>query len=539
MIIDVAIEEQRKLGKFETPKRIAEFIVKWTIRKSDDLILEPCIGSGVLLFEAIQQLEEFQVSKRAFENIYGVDIDSTAVENAKAKLGLGHNESSNFICMDFLKTAPCEDIPLVDAVICNPPYTRHQDLEQDYKSEIAERIEENTGIKLSRQSSVYVYFLMHAEQFLKENGRMAFVLPSNFLDVNYGVALKKFLVQNFENLTIVLFPKGRLQFPKVLTTTCIVLLEKQKDREGIASFLKLNLLASPQELLDAVHNPSSFSMKKTWINVNKIRQASLDPVEKWNYHFNPLTQSAEGLVPLRDIARAKRGIATGANNFFTLSQDEVQKLEIERRFLQPILVRARNAPFLDFTLKDFQELRENDKRVWLLSSDQSKDELRGTNFLRYIELGEMKRLHHRHLTSSRRIWYSSEKRVPSPIIFTYMSRSRPRFILNKARILVLNTFHYVHPEEEAIENNVKLKALLAYLNSNKALSLLSNIGRIYGGGLLKVEPRELEKLPVTSFLKLETTDTRALSNLFDQLCVCVRNGNGEEEIRKEIDQIVD
>jgi len=134
---NVTIEERRKLGKFETPKHIARFIAKWAIRKNDDLILEPCIGSSILLFEAIQRLEQFHTSSKAFQNVYGVDIDSVAVESVIEKLGLDQRISPNFICMDFLRTTPNKELPFVDVVICNPPYTRHQHLDQDYKEEIA------------------------------------------------------------------------------------------------------------------------------------------------------------------------------------------------------------------------------------------------------------------------------------------------------------------------------------------------------------------------------------------------------------------
>lgn len=72
----------------------------------------------------------------------------------KARLGLDKSNSSNLVCMDFLKATPSNDITLVDAVICNPPYTRHQNLEQSYKKDIAERIEENTGIRLSARATV-------------------------------------------------------------------------------------------------------------------------------------------------------------------------------------------------------------------------------------------------------------------------------------------------------------------------------------------------------------------------------------------------
>lgn len=136
---------------------------------------------------------------------------------------------------------------------------------------------------------------MHATQFLKEKGRMVFVIPSIFLDVNYGVALKKFLYQNFGVVAIILFPEGRLLFSKVLTTTCIVLLEKQKDEEGIISLLKPDLPANPKELLNAIKNPSNLSMRKAWFTVSRLRQDSLDPTEKWNHRLDPHTRNEKGL----------------------------------------------------------------------------------------------------------------------------------------------------------------------------------------------------------------------------------------------------
>lgn len=135
---NTSLEEKRKFGKFETPKYIARFIVKWAIRKGNDLILDPCVGSGILLFEAIQQLEQFCAPSKALKNVYGADIDSVAVENVVKKLRLDSSRSSNIICVDFLTTNPsgkndahnCKGmLPLVDVVVCNPPYTRHQHAE--------------------------------------------------------------------------------------------------------------------------------------------------------------------------------------------------------------------------------------------------------------------------------------------------------------------------------------------------------------------------------------------------------------------------
>lgn len=533
----ITVEEQKKLGKYETPKNIAEFIVEWAIRSSNDLILEPCVGSGILFFKAIQQLERFQLSNmEACRRVYGVDIDSIAVKKITQKLDLEKIEKSNVICMDFLRTTPNKELPLVTAIICNPPYTRHQYLDEDYKEEIAKKIEENISSKLSRQSGLYTHFLIHASQFLKEKGRMVFVLPSSFLDVNYGVALKKFLINNFKIIALLLFPKERLLFPKVLTTTCILFLEKKNHKKNIVKFLKIKSVVNSENLLEVINSPNL--LNEELITITKINQSSLNPMKKWSHYFGHGIQRENGLIRLGVIAKVKRGIATGANSFFTLSDEEVQEFEIEQRFLKSVLTKARDAPFFDFTKRDFHELLKNGKKVWLVSSDLEKEKLQGTKLLEYIEKGEIKKFHHRYLTRKRRIWYSSEKRTPSPIIFTYMSRKRPRFILNEARTLVLNNFHLVYPEDKKMESKVKIKALLAYLNSEQVLSRLENVGRIYAGGLLKVEPKELEKLPVIHF-EFDRKYTQTLANLFDKLCTSVRTGSDEQEIQNEIDQVVD
>lgn len=538
----ITLEERRKLGKFETPHRIAKFIVTWAIRKRDDVVLDPCTGLGILLFEAIQQLKKLGDSSEALNNVYAVDIDKLAVKNLTKKLG----PSQNIIHADFLKVKSPRDasvlnsntmLPLVDVVVCNPPYTRHQQLNHNYKEEIAKIIEEESGKEISRQSSIYVHFLMHAARFLKERGRMAFVTPSSFLDVNYGVALKRFLVDNFRIVAIILFSEGKLVFPKTLTTACITLLENEESKDRVVKFLKVDSPLSSGELLEVTENPNLLK-KNGWGTFNDVSQISLNPIEKWNQHFGTNTTRGKGLIALASVAKVKRGVATGANEFFTLSDDAVQKLRLEHSFLKPVLTKARDAVFYDFTHEDFEKLRKAGRKVWLISSDKPKDELEGTQFLKYIEQGEVRGFHLRHLTSSRRIWYSSERRETSPIIFTYMSRQRPRFIYNKAKILVLNNFHFVYPEKEAVKDATELKAFLAYLNSNRAYNLLRKVGRMYGGGLLKVEPKELEKLPIIDFRRLIRRDTQTLANLFEQLCASARKGDCRE-IRKEIDQIID
>lgn len=195
-------------------------------------------------------------------NVFGVDVDEFAVENLRKTLG----SSQKIVHADFLKIDSPKGafvpnnttaLPLADAIVCNPSYTKHQKLDHGYKEETAKIIEKDAGYEISKQSSLYVHFFIHAAQFLKEKGRMAFITPSSFLDVNYGVSLKRFLLDNFRIVTIIVFSERKLLFPRVLTTTCMSLLEKstaQESKDHAIKFLTVDLPLYSDRLFEITGN---------------------------------------------------------------------------------------------------------------------------------------------------------------------------------------------------------------------------------------------------------------------------------------------
>jgi len=131
-----------------------------------------------------------------------------------------------------------------------------------------------------------------------------------------------------------------------------------------------------------------------------------------------------------------------------------------------------------------------------------------------------------------------EQREPAPIYFTYLSRKKSRFIYNSAGVLALNVFLCIYPEPRIAENQIVLKALLAVLNSMVSKQTLRHVGRSYGGDTIKLEPRELDRVPVLNLLKLGETECRRLATLFDTLCAA--NSDEEEDaIRRAIDEMVE
>ncbi len=528
-------EERRKLGEYYTPRDIAEFMTKWAIRGKRDLVLDPASGSGTFLVESFYRLTELGCRPaEAIANLYGIDINPLAGLMSTVNLVARVPSSGPEISIaDFLLSHPKQSKKF-QSIVCNPPYSRHHELSKQYKDQIARQIDLESGGRISRLSSIYIHFFIHAASFLEDGGRMAFITPSEILDVDYAVELKQFILNHFTLKAVVIYPEEALVFPGTLTTACITLLEKRKPNPAhLVIFVNVNKASEPGELLSVIEEGQRKDL--SCARVESIKQSDLKAEGKWSYATSAIP-NVRRLISLRQIARVHRGVATGANEFFTLSKAEVEENKIEHRFLKRVIANSRNIPNYNFTDDDFRDLVRNGYKAWLLSCDKPKSELKGQDgLLKYLISGEHKEINKRYLTKARDLWYSQEKKIPAPIVFTYMSREKPRFVHNEATAITLNTLHTIHPTRSIMEDKRKLKALLCYLNSGICRGLLRRTGRVYGGGLVKLEPREVENLPVIDIENVAKNDISQLANLFDELCQASREGR-EDEIAKKIDK---
>jgi type I restriction-modification system DNA methylase subunit len=536
-------EERRRLGEFYTPKPIAEFMVRWALKRRDDYVLDPCVGSGTFLMEALHDLEALgSDAERAASQLYGVDINPLAVlmttinilsrvSNAKPRIFLAdflNLNHLNMLSLGFERT-------VFDVIVCNPPYTRHHELSPSYKEEIARIIEAEIGEPLSRLSSIYLHFFIHAYQFLKDGGRLAFITPSEWMEADYGVVLKRFLIKKMHVESIVLFEEKALAFPDVLTRACITLASKEAPRE-YTSLIELYSWPSVSELIEAVEE--GVERDYGWGRVKLCNLASIDPSTKWTPLFKVMTRRVmpHFMTKLGALANISRGIATGANEFFTLTEKEARSYGIEREYLKPVIAGARYLKGYDFTESDWELLQRRGKKVYLLWCFKQREELYGTSILNYIEKGERRGFNKRYLTRHRPIWYWIERRDVPDAFLIYMFRGRLRFVYNSANVYALNTLHCVYFDEKVKKEKSNVKTILAYLNSSLAFELARSILRMYGGGMYKLEPREAMEIPCIDPCKLSTDWREGLAALFDELCIAAKKDKArEDEVRREID----
>ena len=184
-----------------------------------------------------------------------------------------------------------------------------------------------------------------------------------------------------------------------------------------------------------------------------------------------------------------------------LSPEQVAKHEIPYEFLTPILPSSRYLPDDEITADDNGK-PVLDRKLYLLTCNLSEHEVKAKHptLWRYLESGMLAGIHERYLCKSRSPWYAQENRPPAPILCTYMgrqnsSRGKPfRFILNLSEATASNVFLMLYPTltlQTKLEHNPDLlKNIWTQLNQISIDDLMIE-GRVYGGGLHKLEPKEL------------------------------------------------
>jgi hypothetical protein len=347
---------------------------------------------------------------------------------------------------------------------------------------------------------------------------LALVLPAELLSVNYAQEVRRFLLRRFSRVRLIVFEER--VFPGVLEEIVLLLAEGS----GGAECLELHQTRNVESLLpvEAVkwttHTPNG---DEKWTPALVAEGALTTYKTLVDEHFEQL--SAWG--------RAYLGAVTGNNGFFSLTVSQASAYALHKddviRISPP---GARHLRGLAFTEAAWKQLAKQGARCLLLypKSDPS------SAAKRYIQEAEQAGVSEAYKCRVRKPWW----RVPlvdSPHLFlTYMNFDRPRLVSNTAKAQFLNSIYGIRLARGRKQLGQDVLPV-ACLNS---ITLLGSeiIGRAYGGGLLKMEPREADKLPVPSLDRIRVAD-EALRAIKSQLVQALRNGNLTDAV-EAVDQIV-
>ncbi len=431
-----------------------------------------------------------------------------------------------------------------DCIVGNPPYTRQEEIEdiqeqsEGYKDQLIKKalyLDGKPFAQISKRAGIYAYFFIHGTKFLQNGGRFGFIVSNSWLDVDYGKGLQEHFLSHYKILSII-ESKVERWFEDADINTAIVILEKasgdklKKERdENLVRFAYLkkplrhfiplaesmwekevSRLEAIDKLIKNILGHSTYyendefriypkSQKELW-------EEGYDSEEdkyvgsKWGKYlrapkifFTILDKGKGKFVPLKQVAKVRFGIKTGANEFFYLTEDQIKKWKIEKEFWMHKDGKGQWVP--NYVIKSPREchsilVKPEDLKYRVLMIHKDKKELKGTNVLKYIEWGESKGFHKRPTCASRERWYDLGKRNPWPIIHAMIHNDRQVIAYNSSTVYIDHNLFEINPYEEKY-----LNCLLAFFLSSVGILFKEFGGRVnLGEGALKTEGIDIEKL---------------------------------------------
>lgn len=474
-----SLEERRMHGQFATPTLLAREILSYGLALlHEDAIsfLEPAFGTGALYSALIQQIGD---TGKEIKRATGIEIDPAYYGSARS---IWHDDLVQVRNADFTHSKPDGKYNLL---ITNPPYVRHQYMAQEEKIILGERIKKETGISISGLAGLHCYFMLLSHKWLTAGAICGWLIPSEFMDVNYGSALKKYLLDKVHLLRIHRYDIDEPKFDDALVSSCVVWFKNER----VAGDYDVEF--------------SYGGTHDTPLQSRLVKKSILQVEGKWTrFPEKDIREIKKEKVTIGDYFIVKRGLATGDNSFFILDQKKIQDLGLDMTFFKPILPSPRNLK-TDCIETDSAGNPKLERQYYLLDCGLTEAEMCESYpaLWRYVQEG-IAETSNKYLCRNRKTWYWQEQRQATRFLCSYMGRSSTgnapvRFILNISNAIATNSYLMLYPKEplqQVISKNpdivFRVWEELKKINADE----IESECRTYGGGLKKLEPRELAKV---------------------------------------------
>lgn len=462
------------LGRYYTPLSIAQIMMDWAVTRRDSRILDPSFGGCSFFDASLRTLKRFG-AKVPGRQLYGVDVDPSAREYLQSAIAAG-SATAQFLTGDFLKTSPSDFDGQFDCVVGNPPYVRHHALTAKPLRHFKVA---GQDVKLPRSANYWAYFVLHALKFVRDSGRLAFVLPSSFLFADYGDEVRRALVHRFGSIYIIAV--GEHLFPDAEESSVLVLATGRPKR---STRLRAGYVAAADDLETVLSNLDSRT-----ISVSADRDALLRAfVDPETLRVYDRIRRLRTVVPLSDIATIRIGVVTGCNRFFLLTQKQAATFRLRADQCVPTVARHANFNSPRLTRRDIVRLSNANEPVWLLSLDDDSESVPSAIVEAYLATGEKMGLDQARKCREREIWYRLGAFETPDAFLPCMSFNNTYLIYNAAAATSTNTIHHVFWSND-FDRKRALSVVTSSLSTLFALSAELQ-GRRYAGGLLKLEPSD-------------------------------------------------
>ncbi len=499
--IPTAWQEREKLrdkGQFWTPQWIAKAMVGYLLDDTD-LIFDPAVGTGAF-YSALCELEIYSRKVK----FYGTDIDEHIINQSINDPDF-QTENCHLEIRDFISNPPAR---LFKSIVANPPYIRHHRLSLSLKEKLKEISLKALGETIDGRAGLHIYFLIQALRLLKENGKLAFIVPADTCEGIFSRKLWDWISKKYCLEAVITFSPKATPFPKVDTNAVVLLIKNAPPTKEI--FWVETLQADTDELCQFV---LSRFQENNFPTLNIIKR-NLNEAISTGLTRKP-NNNVSTKYKLFDFAKVVRGVATGANEYFFLTKEQAKKLGIPKQLLKSAIGRTRDVSASYINKQTLIDLESRGRPTLLFSPDGRKLQDFSKEVRRYLLKGEKKGVNKQTLIATRNPWYKMEQRLPPVFLFTYLGRRNARFIKNDAGVIPLTCFLCVYPHKSDQSYIEKLWAVLQHPDTLRNLPL---VGKSYGSGAIKVEPRALQNLPIPEHVidELKFYPIKTQKELFEQ-----------------------
>lgn len=468
---------------FITPPELAEDMAKYAVGLLDPEVKtvdfgDPAVGIGVF-YQALRQV----LPAERIASAIGIEIDPRMAAAAYRKwAGRGLSvRNSDYLHMELL--------PHRNLILANPPYLRHQQIPRERKEKLRERASVVMGKRVNARAGQYVYFLLLSHQWMEPGAVAVWLIPSEFMQTGYGVAIREYLTEKVELVRVHRFKHDDPQFETAFVLPSVIAFRNRRPTANHVIVL-------------TVGGTLSKPIKRTTIHINELRKEST-----WSIPRRITKGQTPPALKIGDLFTVRRGIATGANNFFILKREHARDLGIPDFALRPILPKARTLSS-DVVNREPDGYPSINPQLSLLDCNLSEDQVAAQypKLIAYLNTAKGLGILDRNLIRHRHPWYKQEHRDPSLFLCTYMGRGGKdhpplRIILNKSDAVATNTYIMMYPREPLMavlkDRPLLIEDLFMFLKEAAEKNIIDS-ARIHAGGLQKIEPGELLRVHLTS-----------------------------------------
>lgn len=447
------------LGQFFTPELVAKCLVRWAVRSPDDRILDPSCGDGEFL--------------AAHEHAVGIELDPVHAGAARERATAALIHQSDFF------TWADETHERFEAVVGNPPFIRYQGFAGEKRSLALEQARK-FGAILPELTSSWAPFIAAAARLLKPDGRIAFVVPAEIGHASYAVPLIQALAAKFQRVLIVAI-NDKL-FPTLSEDTWLLYASGyggHTDSIELATLDKFKSTALPP--------------RGRRVGLNDLA-AARGRLRRWLLPEDALATYTEfeamaTVQRLGSHADVNIGYVSGANDFFHLRPSEVKRFKIPHEFLRPAVRKGASLPAADnLTQTHVRKWIDDDDAFLLLAIPKTREDL-PRPVLTYLKTAAAKEAKEAYKCRVRDPWYSVPDVVVPDGFLTYMSGDCVQVIRNGAGCVATNSVHIVR-----LKSGKSFEVILDAFTTNLTRLSCEVEGHPLGGGMLKVEPREAQRI---------------------------------------------